>query len=164
MNRTTRIIAAGIVCVSALSGCSKSPEAADTASIFDEGASVYHVRGEIVQLPSDGPPPTDLRIHHERIPDFIGKDGEVFVNSDGVTGMKAMTMVFPELGPGVSLEGLKPGDKIAFELKVKWLETPSGKTPRWLVSAIEPLPGSTQLNFGDAVAPATPPEETHDGP
>ncbi|HHN78450.1 MAG TPA: copper-binding protein [Phycisphaerales bacterium] len=164
MNRKTMLAGAVIASLS-LAGCSKESGsgADDLTSIYDEGAQTYHVRGEIVQLPSEGPPPTDLRIHHERIPNFIGKDGTVFVNSDGVTGMKAMTMAFPELGDGVSLDGLHPGDKIAFVLKVKWLETPSGvKAPHWLVSAVEPLPDDTQLNFGDDVAPATPHE--HDGP
>ncbi len=166
MNSKAMLAAALLACVS-LAGCSKESGSGtdDLASIYDEGAQTYHVRGVIVQLPSDGPPPTDLRIHHERIPDFVGKDGKVFVNSDGVTGMKSMTMAFPELGDEVSLEGLHPGDKIAFVLKVKWLETPSGvKTPHWLVSAVEPLPDDAQLNFGDTVAPATPPEDTHDGP
>ncbi|USN98649.1 MAG: hypothetical protein H6810_10840 [Phycisphaeraceae bacterium] len=141
-----------------LQGCGEKGRQNDQA-VFDEGFQTYQVRGIIAQLPSDGPPPEDLKIHHEHIPDFIGKTGEVVRNSDGTPGMKSMVMPFPELGEGVSLEGLAPGDKVVFTLKVKWLESPSGeRTPRWLVSALEPLPADAEISFENKLGPATPPE------
>jgi hypothetical protein len=147
----------------ALPGCGEPPQAPPDLSVFNEGAQVYSVRGEVVQLPAKGPPPQSLKIHHEHIPEFVGKTGAVHINSDGVPGMKAMVMEFPEIAPGVSLDGFKPGDRVAFEMKVKWTDSPGGvKTARWLVSAIERLPEGTELSFENKAAPAGAPGA--DGP
>lgn len=152
----------GALCVTlfatsvSLLGCGEQPANDNTAIDFNDSAQTYRVRGVIVQTPSKGPPPRDLKIHHEHIPDFIGANGKVYVNKHGVPGMAAMVMPFPEIAEGVSLEGLEQGDKIAFEFKVNWVDTPGGgRSPRWLVSAIEPLPADAEISYENKVGPAT---------
>jgi hypothetical protein len=147
-----------------LPGCGEPGEPAEEARSegFEEGVDIYRVRGIIRQLPSEGPPPKDLKIQHEHIPEFRSADGTVHVNSDGVPGMRAMVMPFPLLAGDVSLEGLGVGDKIEFEFRVKWTESPSGASPEWLVSAIEPLPDDAEISFENKTVDG--PEAPADGP
>lgn len=149
-----RLLLIAVFLLVSLAGCGGNGE--PDLSIY-EGADTYRVRGVVVHLPDRGPPPRDLKIHHEHIPGFIGKTGEVHINSDGVPGMKAMAMDFPEIARDVSLEGLGPGDKVVFEFKVRWVESPSGvPTPRWLVSALEPLPADAEISFENKVGAPEP--------
>ncbi len=98
------------------------------------GASVkYTVRGVVKQLPIKDNPRTSLQIHHEAIPTFA-KGGKVI-------GMHEMTMEFP-LGPGVSLEGIKVGDKVEFDFEV--VESPS---MRYYMTRIVALAAETKLNL-----------------
>lgn len=98
------------------------------------GAPVkYTVRGVVKQLPIKDNPRTSLQIHHEAIPTFA-KGGKVI-------GMHEMTMEFP-LGPGVSLEGIKVGDKVEFDFEV--VESPS---TRYYVTRIVGLAAETKLNL-----------------
>lgn len=144
-----RVLLMVVFSLAALTGCGEGGGA--DLSIYDE-AETYRVRGIIVHLPDRGPPPRDLKIQHEHIPEFIGKTGEIHVNSDGVPGMKAMAMEFPEIAGDVRLDRLSPGDKVVFEFKVRWLENPAGDpTPRWLVSALEPLPADAEISFENKV-------------
>lgn len=128
---------AGVLFVAA---CSKSPApepAADPLAAPDQ--TYVGVKGRVVSLPGDGVPPTDLVIAHEDIPGFVGRDGNVHQNADGTAGMKAMQMPFPDLAPGLSLEGLQPGDPIQFTFAVKWTKT--GVLYR--VTDIAEMPGET---------------------
>jgi Cu/Ag efflux protein CusF len=93
----------------------------------------YTVRGIIKQLPVEGDPRTAFMVHHEAIPGFQ-KDGKVI-------GMAEMTMAFP-LGPGVTLDGLRVGQKIELDLEV--IERPS---VRYYASRVVPLPGETKIEL-----------------
>ncbi len=91
-------------------------------------------RGRITALPVEGSPTErDLRIHHENMPEFKNKNGNL--------GMNAMIMPFP-LGEGVSLEGLSVGQPVEFDWEVNW----EGSPPYYVV-AIRPLPEDTVLDF-----------------
>ncbi len=71
-------------------------------------------------------------IRHEAVPRFKGRDGRVAT-------MASMTMAFG-MGPGVSLQGLRAGDKIAFDFEVRWHEEPA-----LLLTRLSRLPASTKL-------------------
>ncbi len=130
----------------ALTGCGPAEE---PRAPLPEAQQVYSgVRGQVTSLATEGPAAQPLMIHHEHIPDFVGATGEVHQNADGTLGMKAMTMPFPEIAPGVSLEGIEAGDKVAFELSVAW----EGTRPTYWISAIEELPADTALDFGAPMA------------
>ncbi|MFI4898656.1 MAG: copper-binding protein [Phycisphaerales bacterium JB059] len=129
-----------------LGGCDQRPaseEAAPTEVSETESADLrtYRVRGQIAMLPDASNPMAELQVRHEHIPDFVGWDGKIHTNSDGVPGMKAMTMPFPVKDTG-ALEGLSVGDKIEFTLV-----TDMNARAYWLEDPI-PLPPDTALNFG----------------
>jgi Cu/Ag efflux protein CusF len=105
------------------------------------GNADYEVRGEIAKLPDATPP--QIWIRHEAIPDFRNEAGEV-------VGMESMTMPF-SLAPGLSLEGLAPGDRIGFRLEMRW-----GDRAAASVARIEKLPEGTRLAWESAVEPAPP--------
>ena len=144
MRTTLSIVGVSVLAllVLAIAACSdtgtrtQSPDPTDPAT-YAEGQA-YTVRGVIVQLPDAGPPPKDLKIHHEHIPDFVGKSGEIHINpKDGVPGMKAMVMAFPNLAPSVSLDGLAVDDKVEFEFLVRWEENAAGqRSATWLVNRL----------------------------
>lgn len=83
--------------------------------------AVYPVRGQVVSVEDGG---AKLKVAHEQIPGF----------------MAAMTMPFAVDDPSESA-GLKPGDKIAFELVMA--------TRRSYIRAIERLPAETDLVLAD---------------
>ena len=134
-------------------GCSSEAPAPQTAA-FEQ---VYTTRGIVKGLPDPSMPGNTLSIQHEAIPEFVNGAGEM-------SGMRSMTMPFPSLEPGVSLEGLEVGDKIRFSFGVTWRPSESpGSTrriPSWTVTAIEELPADTELVFGErpAAVPAAAPE------
>lgn len=127
---------------------------ASQSPAFPEPDQIYSdVRGRVTALPGDGPVGMPLSIRHEAIPEFVGADGRVNVNSDGSVGMKAMEMPFPEMAPGVSLDGLSQGDPISFEFAVAW----DGRSPRYWITSIEELPADTTLDLPTVEdAPADP--------
>jgi hypothetical protein len=134
-----------------LAACSKEATPAAAAGPSDpagEPAYVYEgVRGIVEALPAGGARPTELRIHHEHIPSFKDpKTGVVFVNSDGVPGMRSMVMDMPP-GAGVSLDGIAVGDPVEFTLAV-WTE------PRvaWRAKGLRELPAGTAIDFADKPA------------
>jgi len=128
------------------------PLAVDEASdaVFGEPEASYTVRGIIEQLPQA--PVRDLKIQHEPIPDFRGSNGQVFVNADGVPGMKAMTMDFPLVVDGVDLSGFTTGDIVEFTFELRW--RPQGGAV-YRITRMTKLPADTVLNFDNppAVAP-----------
>jgi len=95
--------------------------------------AVYTVRGVITALPQQSRN-GEMRVHHEAIPDFTDRDGNV-------VGMRSMTMPFP-LAPDVSTDGLQLGDKIRFRLEVRWNVGPTVR-----IASLELLPGSTPLEL-----------------
>lgn len=150
-------LSAALVAALALTACDNAEPATTSAAEIDytKGANAYTVRGIVEAVPAEGPPPADLKIRHEHIPDFVGNKGTVHVNPDGVPGMKAMAMEFPNLAPGLSLDGIAQGDKVEFTFRVKWIEsTTGGLTPRWQVTEISKLPAETPISFDNKTAPA----------
>lgn len=91
------------------------------------------MRGEIVRLPAAGA--REIILRHEAVPDLRDESGKV-------VGMEAMTMPFT-LARDVGLEGLAPGDRIAFTLEMRWQD------PREIarISRIEKLPAGTTLSW-----------------
>ncbi len=109
---------------------------------------VYTVRAEVVSVPEAGKPGSEFRARHEEIPDFLpGLHSEK-------RGMRAMIMPFP-LGPAVSADGLKPGDKIEIAFEVDY-SLAGGELLDSRVRSIKPLPPDTALHFGERPADAMP--------
>lgn len=106
------------------------------------GDGVYTVRGRIERLPEPRNPRSALRIHHEHIPTFKGRDGNVHQNRNGKPGMLEMSMEFP-VGPGVELGTLVPGDPVEFTFEVKWNSPPPG----YVLTGIRRLPSDTKLEL-----------------
>jgi len=105
------------------------PTTAEALGLADQK---YTTRAIVVALPEARQP---LMLHHEEIPEFVGKAGEV-------VGMKEMVMPFEQVAPGVALADLAPGDKIELDFEVRWKQR-----PRTLVTRIEKLDPSTVLNL-----------------
>jgi len=97
--------------------------------------ATYEVRGVIRQVREVGDNKTQLFIHHEAVPEFVGIQGDV-------VGMKSMTMPFT-VAESVDLTGIEPGSKVHFELAVDWSLSEPG-----VITAIETLPEDTVLTFG----------------
>jgi hypothetical protein len=154
---TRRLILAAALVVVGAGGCSKSADKPTSAegsyNAIAAPAEVYTVRGVVTGLPVGEDPRASLRIHHEHIPDFKGKDGEVYMNDDGVPGMKAMEMPFDTLGPNVVLEGIEVGDKIEFDLAI-------AREPRttFAITRIVELPPDTEISFDNKTPPNDPNE------
>ncbi len=125
-------------------GCSPSPvpSAAPDAT--------YSVRGEIARLPTESSP--ELWIHHEAIAGFRDERGET-------VGMDSMIMPFP-LTPGVAIDGLAPGDRIAFDFEVRW----RGAGRPLAITRLELLPEGALLDFDEpAAGGAQPASAAEDG-
>ena len=154
-SRTIVLAAAlGVISVVSLSACSEKAETTSAEGAFSAVKSpteVYTVHGVITALPIGEDPRASLRIHHEHIPTFKDKTGEVFMNDDGVPGMKAMEMPFPTLGPNVMLDDFAVGDKIEFDLSI-------AREPRtsFAITRIKKLPPDTAISFDNKTPPDTP--------
>jgi hypothetical protein len=124
-----RLAGAAVAVVLAGAGCrgDRAPPPSDLRR--------YDARGEIVRLPAPGGP-REITIRHEAIDDFVNAAGET-------VGMNAMAMPF-EVAPAVAIEGLRPGDKVAFRFAVGW------SPPVLRVESLRPLPPETALTFGPA--------------
>jgi|GEM_PF-1351188 len=108
-----------------------------------------NVRAEVVKLPDVF---TDLTLHHEHIPDFVAPmTGELHINSNGATGMRAMQMPFPP-AEGVDISGLRVGDKLEVDLGVWGPEAEGGF--RFAMIGFRRLPGDTVLDYADKPAAA----------
>lgn len=131
---------------SMLTGCSER-EAPATMPATEVRTDTYtDILGIIVQLPVEGKPGSEFKIHHEHIPDFKTKTGDVFVTADGIPGMKAMQMPFPVKEP-VSIEGFELGDKVRFSFAVNY----GGIRAAWHITAIEKIEPSTEISFANKV-------------
>lgn len=101
--------------------------------------NTYTTRGVIVALPGPNTAKQYLQIHHEAIPEFVGRSGTV-------TGMKEMIMDFPDVAPGEVVRGIKVGDAVRFTFEVRWKST-----PRTLVTKIEKLPPEEKPKLSEVV-------------
>lgn len=113
------------------SGCDSRNAPNAASSPADQ---TYTVRGRVVEL-ADPTTNHSLQIHHERIPTFVGKSGEV-------TGMKEMVMEFAWLAPKALPADLAVGDAIEMTFEVRWKSE-----PRTLVTKVMRLPPDTVLNL-----------------
>jgi hypothetical protein len=160
-------IAIALIAGTALVGCSEQngSGAAPQSSADDHGHDHAHgdhdhdhgtsdrtpdtysgIRGEITQLPDPSVPGSQLKIHHEQIPDFKTVDGTISVTSNGIAGMRSMTMPFP-LSTGLSIEGYSVGDKVEFEFVVNW----GNDRPAWEITSIEKLPADTVIDYTNVI-------------
>lgn len=151
-----------------LSACDKGADRA-SSSAGDYTAPPKVVRddlyegvlGVIASLPVEGNPASELRIHHEHIPTFKTKDGQVNMTADGVAGMKSMVMPFP-VAEGLDISPLKIGDKVRFDFAVHW-----GGDRVWEITAFEIIDPDTEIDFSNKLTdPAMPDEHSghdHDG-
>lgn len=152
-----RVILAGLLLPVALGACGERhqtdiPAPAAPGIVRDD---FYHnIRGIVTSLPVEGRPGTELRIHHEHIPDFRTKDGPVNISADGVPGMKSMVMPFP-VAKDLDISGLSVGDKIAFDFVVHW-----GGSPAWEITRFEPLDPDAVIDFTNR--PVADPESAGD--
>jgi hypothetical protein len=121
----------------ALAACGPGSPDGRTAGEPPPPADTYETRGLVRQLPRAERPGSELYIHHEAVPDFRDADGEV-------VGMESMAMPFPVADPSM-LDGLEPGDKVAFTFEMRW----EGGDPL-LVTRLEKLPPETRLAFEQA--------------
>ncbi len=124
----------------------------ESSAATNSNTRSYSVRGQVVLVPVPANPATELQIHHEHIPDFVGWDGKLHINSDGVPGMKSMTMPFPVEDPSV-LAGVGPGDRVKFTLNV------DTENRRFWVSEMTKLSDDAPLDYTDKAPPVE-----HGGP
>lgn len=151
------VLVLALVWATAAIGACSGRNAPEPAPEFEQ---VYTTRGIIRGLPDPARPATDLLIQHEEIPEFINGHGET-------SGMRSMTMPFPTLADGVSLESIGVGDKVRVTFGVVWNRTGPRPVPRWVVTEIDVLPEDTALELGVRTpqeVPAVDAEDGADGP
>ena len=135
-------------------GCSQEQKNDPPAEAASD-ARTYVIRGEVISVPQAGKPGTQFIVQHEPIDDFRDSRGKV-------VGMDTMGMPFTP-GRDVSLEGIKPGDKVELTWVIQW-------NPRVneYVESLRKLPEETQLKFGKASppppSPATAPPSGYETP
>ncbi len=88
------------------------PRSARVESTTAPDAS-YTLRGVIDTLPQATGPDKYIKIHHEELPTFKNKKGEV-------VGMPEMIMDFEQIAPEVRVEEFKAGDVVEFTFEVRW--------------------------------------------
>ena len=93
----------------------------------------YTVRAEVVGVSSAAGKP-QLSLRHEAIPDIANASGKV-------VGMSSMVMPF-DVGPGVRVDDLLPGEKVEARIAVGW------SPPAMRVEQLRKLPADTALTFG----------------
>ena len=99
-----------------------------------QAGDTYTVRGVVEKLPRADGPDRDIYIHHAPIPGFRDEHGQA-------VGMMSMTMPFP-VASGVSLAGIRPGDRVEFTFAVSW-KRPVG----YQLTRIDKLPAGTVVDF-----------------
>ncbi len=113
-----------ISCVLVLGACDGKPTSGKPSTLAPADQT-YTVRGTIERLPGPG---ASLMVHHQPIPEFVGRDGKV-------AGMREMSMEFAHIAPNVALESWKVGDDVLMTFEVRWKSE-----PRSLVTALAPAP------------------------
>jgi Cu/Ag efflux protein CusF len=132
------IVLLGTIIAAGCSGEQRNDQPAATAG----DARTYVIRGEVISVPQAGKPGMQFIVKHEPIDDFRDAGGRI-------VGMDTMGMPFTP-GKGVSLKGIKPGDKIEMKWVIQW--QPEAKE---YVESVRKLPAETPLKFGKAHPPAT---------
>ena len=141
MLRAVRIIAMLSAIIAA--GCSKG-QGNDQPAEAASDTRMYVIRGEVISVPQAGKRGTQFIVKHEPIDNFRDASGQI-------VGMSTMGMPFTP-GKDVSLEGIRPGDKIEIKWVMQW--KPEVKE---YVESVQKLPAETQLRFGKAHPPTTSP-------
>lgn len=132
MQRPSRPVLAAVLAAVLVATAGCGPRTGDPA-----GPRTFPVQGVVVEL---GDTPGDARIRHEEIPGY----------------MKAMTMSF-SARPTNALDGLKPGDRIAFTLvdtgNDGWIEGVSriGEGESITPDLRPPAPSTARLEIGQTV-------------
>jgi Cu/Ag efflux protein CusF len=114
-----------------LAGCSQDGSGSEASA---GSAKVYQIRAQIQALPIPDRASPELVVRHEAVDGWVDPTGTV-------VGMDAMTMPFPLESEAVA-EGFGAGDLVEMTVSVDW----DGPRPV-LVTALEPLPSGTQLDF-----------------
>ena len=124
-------------------GCSRGQRNEQPAGAASD-VQIYVIRGEVISVPQTGKPATQFIVKHEPIDNFRDASGQI-------VGMSTMSMPFTP-GKGVSLEGIRPGDKVQMRWIIQW--KPEAKE---YLESVQKLPTETQLRFGKAHPPPTSP-------
>lgn len=140
----------------AITACEKQNTHATDQTESAAAPDVYTDILGIVASLDDGMPASEFKIHHEHIPGFKTRTGEVNVTPDGIPGMKAMVMPFP-VAESVDLSGIEVGDKVRFSFVVNW-----GGSPPWQLTAIEEIDPSTEISFENKAVVETGEDAGHD--
>jgi Cu/Ag efflux protein CusF len=119
--------------------CSRGQSNKQPATVASD-VQTYVVRGEVISVPQANKAGTQFIVKHEPMDDFRNAAGRI-------VGMSTMGMPFTP-GKDVSLEGIKPGDKIEMRWVLQW--KPEAKE---YVESVRKLPVETQLRFGEAHPP-----------
>jgi len=127
--RNVVVFAVAVLIGTFVLACNKKEGDGGAASAANKS---YTVRGIVKGLPNKGL--AQANIHHEAIPSFVGRSGEV-------DGMMSMSMSFG-VGEGVSLADIAVGDKVEFSFEVAW----SSKPPLTLTK-ISKLPADTEIEI-----------------
>jgi hypothetical protein len=117
----------------ALSGCDRKPAVQPGPTTLPPDQTCT-TRGVITMLPTPDRKRM-LSIHHESIPDFKNKFGDI-------QPMKTHEMPFPDLAPGLSLDSFAVGDKVELTFEVRWK---SDQT--WLLTKLSKLNPDTDLQL-----------------
>lgn len=135
--QTAVAVLAVVVCLVAFPSCKRKESTPSSASAASIRKDRYTVRGVVVVVPSADNPAAEFQVRHEAMPHFVGQDGEL--------GMDTMTMPFP-LAEGLSLDAVKPGDKIELSFEVDF-DTRSKQLMGYRATAVTLLPPETTLDF-----------------
>jgi hypothetical protein len=127
-----------------LSACDREPQGSTApdgqflpAPTTPEGPAdaSYTTRGRVIALPGPIRAKQFLKVHHELIPEFKNRRGEV-------VGMKEMIMDFPDVAAGDVVKGIRVGQDVRITFEVRW-----NTSPRTLITMIEPLPEGETLTL-----------------
>jgi hypothetical protein len=105
------------------------------------------ILGELKSIPTDGVAGDPAKIRHVQIPEFKNAAGEIPVTTDGVPGMRSMTMPFP-FADGVSTDGFAVGDKVEFNFVVTW----ENGAASWEITEISKLDPATEIEYTNVKA------------
>jgi len=116
----------------AFPACDRQPAGGPEPDADADKVHTYRVRGKVVSVQG-----ATANIHHEAIPGFVHIDGEA-------AGMDEMVMNLP-LADEVDPATLAAGDRIAFDLHVRW----EPEAEYW-IDRIEPMPDDAELNITES--------------
>jgi hypothetical protein len=141
-------VAVGAMAITPLAiwSCRKSDAGSSERKPANIVVHEYTTRAIVALIPNSENPTAAFTARHEPIPHFMGENGAL--------GMPAMEMPFP-LKPGVSLDGIKLGNKIELTFEVEY-DAALKRPAAYAVTKIARLPDDTRLNFAPPPAGSTP--------